>query len=398
MLTTLEKAVAWAQTKSMWPDTFGLACCAIEMMSIVSARYDIARFGMEAFRVVAAPGRPAHRLRPRRPQDGRAAAADLRPDARAQVGDRDGRLRELRRDVQQLHDAPGRRQDRRRRHPRPRLPAAAGGADGGHRPAPREGASRGSRRRTRSAGSPSDLRGRPRSRPDEGGSTARRRSSSTRRGSSRPACHLRDEVGFNVLADIAATDYLGWPSGPEDVAGYIGTPRGREHHRAGLLGPRAPARAEAEALLDLVPPAPARRTIRRACASRSGSTTGEPVATVIEVWPTADWHEREAYDLMGIVLRGPPEPRAHPDGRRLGGAPAAQGLPDRRRAGPLLGRGVAMAIAPAPRDLRGHRGSRSRSRRCSRSRTTSASAATSSRSTSGRTTPRRTACSASSST
>ena len=45
-LTTLEKAVAWAQTKSMWPDTFGLACCAIEMMSIVSARYDIARFGM----------------------------------------------------------------------------------------------------------------------------------------------------------------------------------------------------------------------------------------------------------------------------------------------------------------------------------------------------------------
>src|SRR4029453_4420541 len=34
----------------MWPDTFGLACCAIEMMSIVSSRYDIARFGMEAFR------------------------------------------------------------------------------------------------------------------------------------------------------------------------------------------------------------------------------------------------------------------------------------------------------------------------------------------------------------
>jgi NADH-quinone oxidoreductase subunit B len=49
-ITTLEKAVAWAQTKSMWPDTFGLACCAIEMMSIVSSRYDIARFGMEAFR------------------------------------------------------------------------------------------------------------------------------------------------------------------------------------------------------------------------------------------------------------------------------------------------------------------------------------------------------------
>ena len=50
LLTTLERAVAWSQTKSMWPDTFGLACCAIEMMSIVSSRYDIARFGMEAFR------------------------------------------------------------------------------------------------------------------------------------------------------------------------------------------------------------------------------------------------------------------------------------------------------------------------------------------------------------
>ncbi len=49
-LTTLGKAIAWSQTKSMWPDTFGLACCAIEMMAIVSARYDIARFGMEAFR------------------------------------------------------------------------------------------------------------------------------------------------------------------------------------------------------------------------------------------------------------------------------------------------------------------------------------------------------------
>jgi NADH-quinone oxidoreductase subunit B len=49
-LTTLAKAVAWSQTKSMWPATFGLACCAIEMMAIVSARYDIARFGMEAFR------------------------------------------------------------------------------------------------------------------------------------------------------------------------------------------------------------------------------------------------------------------------------------------------------------------------------------------------------------
>ena len=49
LTTTVERAVAWAQSNSMWPDTFGLACCAIEMMSIVSSRYDIARFGMERF-------------------------------------------------------------------------------------------------------------------------------------------------------------------------------------------------------------------------------------------------------------------------------------------------------------------------------------------------------------
>jgi NADH-quinone oxidoreductase subunit B len=48
-LSTLQKAVAWAQTNSTWPATFGLACCAIEMMSIVSSRHDIARFGMERF-------------------------------------------------------------------------------------------------------------------------------------------------------------------------------------------------------------------------------------------------------------------------------------------------------------------------------------------------------------
>jgi NADH-quinone oxidoreductase subunit B len=50
MTTTLDHAVAWAQGNSIYPLTFGLACCAIEMMSIVAARVDIARFGFEAFR------------------------------------------------------------------------------------------------------------------------------------------------------------------------------------------------------------------------------------------------------------------------------------------------------------------------------------------------------------
>jgi NADH-quinone oxidoreductase subunit B len=69
MLTTVEKAVAWAQGHSIWPDTFGLACCAIEMMSIVSSRYDVARFGAEVFRssprqadLLIVSGRVSHKM------------------------------------------------------------------------------------------------------------------------------------------------------------------------------------------------------------------------------------------------------------------------------------------------------------------------------------------------
>ena len=50
LTTTLEKALNWARSNALWPATFGLACCAIEMMSMVTARYDTARFGAEVFR------------------------------------------------------------------------------------------------------------------------------------------------------------------------------------------------------------------------------------------------------------------------------------------------------------------------------------------------------------
>ena len=142
MLTTLERAVAWSQTKSMWPDTFGLACCAIEMMSIVSSRYDIARFGMEAFRasprqadLLIVSGRVVHKM-----------AAPLR-----QIYDQMlepkwviamGACASSGGMFNNYTDPPGRGQDRPRRHPRPGLPAATGGADGGHHPPAREGARR----------------------------------------------------------------------------------------------------------------------------------------------------------------------------------------------------------------------------------------------------------------
>lgn len=50
VLTTLDTLINQARANALWPLTFGLACCAIEMMSSVAARFDLARFGSEAFR------------------------------------------------------------------------------------------------------------------------------------------------------------------------------------------------------------------------------------------------------------------------------------------------------------------------------------------------------------
>jgi NADH:ubiquinone oxidoreductase subunit B-like Fe-S oxidoreductase len=92
----LEDLVRWARQRSMFPATFGLACCAIELMAVGGAHYDLARFGMEIFR--ASP----------RQADLMIVAAGLRPDGRPEVGDLDGRLRQHRRHVQQLRAGAGR--------------------------------------------------------------------------------------------------------------------------------------------------------------------------------------------------------------------------------------------------------------------------------------------------
>jgi NADH-quinone oxidoreductase subunit C len=119
------------------------------------------------------------------------------------------------------------------------------------------------------------------------------------------ACtHLRDEEGFNFLSDISAADYLGW--GEKGVSGYIGTPGGRDLNTPMTQGYQALPSAKPKRfamnyhLLAVSDDAPRRLRVR------VWLDDGEPVPSVVSVWPTADWHEREAYDMVGITIEGHP--------------------------------------------------------------------------------------------
>lgn len=71
LIAPLESLINWARENSLWPAQFGLACCAIEMMSTAGGRYDMARFGMEVFRasprqsdVMIVAGRVSQKMAP----------------------------------------------------------------------------------------------------------------------------------------------------------------------------------------------------------------------------------------------------------------------------------------------------------------------------------------------
>ena len=117
------------------------------------------------------------------------------------------------------------------------------------------------------------------------------------------ALHLRDEAGFNFLSDLTAIDYLGW--GEKEVSGYIGTAAGRDLNMPMTQGYQVvplpkPKRFALNYHLLSVSDRPRRIRLQ------TWADEGEPVPTVIRVWPTADWHEREQFDLMGIVFDGHP--------------------------------------------------------------------------------------------
>ena len=118
------------------------------------------------------------------------------------------------------------------------------------------------------------------------------------------ACtNLRDELGFNVLSEIAPTDYLGW--GEKGVAGYLGTADGRDLNQPGSQGlerlpdPK-PKRFSVSYHLLRVSDDPARVRVQ------VWLDDDEPVATLVPVWPAADWLERETWDMMGIAIEGHP--------------------------------------------------------------------------------------------
>lgn len=71
LIAPLELLINWGRENSLWPAQFGLACCAIEMMSTAASRYDVARFGMEVFRssprqsdVMIVAGRVSQKMAP----------------------------------------------------------------------------------------------------------------------------------------------------------------------------------------------------------------------------------------------------------------------------------------------------------------------------------------------
>ena len=124
------------------------------------------------------------------------------------------------------------------------------------------------------------------------------------------ACtYLRDEEGFNFLSDISAADYLGW--GNAGVSGYIGTRNGRNLNDPMTQGYQRLPDAKPKRFAMNYHLLALRRGSPQRLRVKVWLDNAESVPSVVGVWPTADWHEREAWDMMGIPVD------EHPNLRRI---------------------------------------------------------------------------------
>jgi NADH:ubiquinone oxidoreductase subunit C len=122
------------------------------------------------------------------------------------------------------------------------------------------------------------------------------------------ATHLRDAHGKNFLSAVSAVDYLGYG---EEVAGYFGTERGRDVNSPGSWGSPMTVQAPPKRFAVVYHLAHVGGEPPERVRLQVWLDDGEEVPSVVGVWPTADWHEREQYDLMGITFAG------HPNLKRL---------------------------------------------------------------------------------
>ena len=338
LLTRFEDAQNWARKNAIWPLGFGLACCAIEMITVIgSPRNDLSRFGAEVIRfsprqadMLILSGRVSIKMAPiiRRIYDqmlepkwvismGACASSAGMFNNYALVAGADKflpidvyvpgcppRPEALIYGIMKL-------QDKIMKDP-----------SWGWRERYGSHGHRGGRAQRRP---PSDgVRGRPRCLTRQGWSSwpsacatgvaddavvghrllarprPRWRWRRTRCTTCWPSSRDRDEEPYGFLASLHGCDYL-----PEE-------PRLGVHYQ--LLSME---RAE------------------RLCVKTRLSTVDSRVPTVIDLFPTANFHEREVYDFFGVRVRGPPRHAPDPDARGLRGPPPAARLPDGRRAGPV---------------------------------------------------------------
>ena len=364
----LEDLVKWARRNSVWPATFGLACCAIEMMATGAAHYDLARFGMEIFRasprqadLMIVAGRVSQKMAPvlRQVYDqmvepkwvismGVCASSGGMFNNYAIVQGVDQivpvdvyvpgcppgpetlmhgilTLHEQIRtgEIMKRREAPA---TRRRRASRSTSATASARPDAVER-----------RRATRwpttttlvkKITSPSRSRRRARRRGRGRGRRAvpRRGRSPTR--TAKPVVYvdrattgttsaqfLRDEQQFTQCVDVTAVDHL--------VDGERARAAGRRRPSASRWS-RTSSRTRATGA--------SARSAEVPADDADGADARRPLSRA------SNFAERETYDLFGITLRRSPRPHAHPDARRLGRPPAAQGRRARARAGHLQGR------------------------------------------------------------